>query len=1651
MSSTALESRETLAEALIERMRARSDPAEQPVIEAFLRLYYARVPLEELAEYRLPDLYGAAMSHFNLARRRARGQDRLRVYNPRFEEDGWESTHTVIELVVADRPFLVDSVRLLLTRHELGLHRMIRFVARVRRDADGVLGAVEPDSRDDGAGAADGGALESVLHAEIDRQPEPEDLARVRDGVLEVLADVGCAVDDWPLMRSALINAAQALDAVRDEDRRAELDELRAFVDWLDSEHFVFLGYRELVATAPAEVSAARGSVRQSLGIFRAPQRVGQPVAEPDWQVDDALLRLTKASLRATVHRPSYMDCVVLKRVDDAGRVVGAHVFYGLYTWEAYNRDPREIPILRQKVQAVLDWVGMAPDRHDAKRLINTLETFPREELFEIDRATLHRQATGILRLEERQRLALFLRAEAFGRYLTAMVFLPRERYTTSVRERIEAVLVEALGGMSAEFTIRLSESVLARIVFMIHRAAPGTGGEGSDSSPEVDVTRLEARLREVVRSWDDEFANALLEHCGEVRGNRLLKRYRRAFSAAYREDFLPRTAVRDIERLEGLDVGGIDMRLYRPLEAPEGLLRLTLFTWDRPLSLSSTLPLLENMGVQVIQERPYRVLPDRDRPPTIAATRPATSPADIAEREPADGSRTRGWIHDFSLQHGEVGELEADAVRTIFQATLTKAFAGQVDNDGFNRLTLAARLDWRQVVLLRAYAAYLRQGVLGFSQRYIEDALVGHSSIARRLVKLFELRFDPDRQAGSEQRQVRLSAALGEALDGVESIDADRILRGVFHVIQATLRTNFYAEGAAGGLAFKLEPARIPDLPAPRPAFEIFVYSPRYEGVHLRAGRVARGGLRWSDRLEDYRTEILGLMKAQVVKNAVIVPQGAKGGFVVKRSPQGADREARQAEAIACYRAFINALLALTDNLVEGQVVPPERVVRADGDDPYLVVAADKGTATFSDIANEVAEARGFWLGDAFASGGRTGYDHKRMGITARGAWVCVQRHFADAEIDLDRPFTVVGIGDMSGDVFGNGMLLSDRIRLIAAFDHRHIFIDPDPDPAASYAERKRLFALERSSWADYDPSLISPGGGVFRRDAKQIRLSAHIRERLDLRAESVSPARLASAILKAPVDLLWNGGIGTFVKASDERDADVGDRANDSVRVNGGELGARVVGEGGNLGLTQRGRIEFALAGGRINTDFIDNAAGVSCSDLEVNIKVVLDAVMADGQLTWRQRNELLLAMTDQVAELALAQNYWQALALSRMVESPARGLDEIGRFMRFLERQASLDRALWALPDDEALAARTAAGGALTRPEAAVLLAYGKNWLYQSLLQSTLPDGADYGELLDGYFPDPLHTRFAAYLDRHRLRRDIIATRLVNQVVNRMGPTFVYRVMEDAEATVEAVVYGFTAAWAVFDLQGLWRALARLDARVPWPVQRAMMDEVTGLAERVVMWLIRHGVASLGLSRLCERFTPGLKALARLRDSEPSLMPAREQADAWREAGVDIDLAERVSGLSALYVGLDIVDGAMRSGCDLGGVAQVYFALGTRLELGTLREACERLTGTDRWQVRAAQEMVDTLFDLQRELTVEALQLEARALPSSGSEYPGEPVDPGAGTPRAQERLAAWLRAKHGRIEGVDRLLGEFRASSNPDLAMLTVVVAALQRLR
>jgi len=1576
----------------------------------FLQAYYANVDAADLALREPAELAGAALSHLLFARRRRRSA-LVRVFNPTLREHGFISPHTVIEMVNDDMPFLVDSISMALTQRALTLHFLAHPIFAVTRDGAGDLVSLHERaeaSKDSKLRPDKKSRLESFQHIEVDRIVDPAALQSLASQIERSMRDVRVACADWSKMRGAAQQTAQELSSLSGKFDAGHLSETLALLAWMENRHFTFMGYREYRLQGRKGREALQPIESTGLGILRKghrkPSRVNRSLASDIRRQSRSrdLVLVTKANMESTVHRSGYLDYVGVKRFDAKGRLIGEKRFLGLWTSAAYSSNPKEIPVLRHKVAQVVEHFALAPDSHDGKALQHILESFPRDELFQAGVAELNRIVTGVFGLQERPRVRVLVRRDAFRRFYSCLVYVPREKYNTQVRQRIEKVIRDAFAAFSLESQIQVAESNLARI-HIVARTQP-------TDETRVDMDALEKRVAAAVRSWADGFKTALLSRFDEAYALQLFEKYALAFPAAYSEDFPGDAAALDVSFLEAAEKepGRLHLDIYRPEPRRKDKFFLKIFRIQDAIPISDLLPMLENMGLKVIAERPYGLDFPQGR---------------------------RAWIQDLELVMQSSASIQFDALEREIKSAFTAVWTGRMDSDSFNQLTLSAGIPWRVVIVMRAYCRYLLQTGLPFSQGYIAQVLVNNAAITRSLADLFVARFNPaNSESGRHSALARLDKRIREALEEVTRSDEDRILRALWNALSATVRTNAYQTGRDGlakeYLSFKIESQQLRELPLPKPLFEIFVFSTRMEGVHLRMGYVARGGIRWSDRREDFRTEVLGLMKAQQVKNTVIVPVGAKGGFVVKRLP--AEREAQQAEVIACYQTLIRGLLDVTDNIVDDKIVAAPHVVRHDKDDAYLVVAADKGTATFSDIANAISAEYGFWLGDAFASGGSAGYDHKKMAITARGAWECVKRHFREMGVDIqNQNFTVSGIGDMAGDVFGNGMLQSPHIQLVAAFNHLHIFIDPQPDPKRSFAERERLFKMPRSSWDDYSRNAISKGGGVFSRAAKSLTLSREAQTLLELPAV-VTPNEVIKAILKAHVDLFWNGGIGTYVKSTFESNTDVGDRSNDAVRIDARELNCKVIGEGGNLGVSQLGRIEFARRGGRLNTDFIDNSAGVNCSDVEVNLKILLNGAVRAKELTLAGRDRLLVRMTDEVAALVLRNNYLQGQAISTSEYQSKERLSESAYVIRALERSGDLNRSLEFLPTDEEIAERRKAGEGLTRPELAITLSYGKIWLYRALIHSDVPEDAYLSTELARYFPTPVQKRFAARLKKHRLRREIIATAITNSLINRMGPVFPVRAQDDTGADPAAIARAYSIAREVFAARYIWNQIEALDNRIPAAVQYTAMSQTTRLLSHMTYWLLENRREDLDIERGVLRYADKVGELFR---GLAGVLGVTEQArlkvqrSQLIEQHVPEDLAARIASLEALHCGLDLVEVAMAARLEVLFAARAYFDLGERIGLTWIKEQIEGLAAEGHWQAVARGTLRDNLYALQRKITGAALACKGR--------------DAGA-------RVDQWMARRSAPVDALKRVVVDLRTGAAPDFATLSVAIQAVRRL-
>ncbi|WP_019935335.1 NAD-glutamate dehydrogenase [Oceanimonas smirnovii] len=1575
-----------------------------PLVQQFVCKLYSGMTHDDLNHRNDSDLYGAAINLWNDFETRPDDKPHVQVYNPTLTRHGWQSPHTIVELVLRDAPFQVDSIRMALSRLGITAHLMLHQPMHLVRDKQGRLTEIlsSKDKRKQNR-------AETAFLIEIDRQPEKARRDQLRDELLSVVEEVALSVDDWQPMVNTLNEVIEALPAQVKQHDQQDVTETLSFLRWVANHNFTLMGYRRY------HISAIEGDYElvpdhdTSLGLMRNMQHSDglrlsslTPTAQKE-ALSKNILVLTKTNHKSRVHRPAYIDYIGVKRFDNKGNVIGEDRFIGLYASSIYNTSAMQIPLIGEKLTRIITASGLEAGSHAYKALLNILETYPRDELIQAHEDELLDIGMGVLAMQERDMTRLFVRRDLFGRFFSCMVYVTKDRYNTALREKTQRIFQRYFGSEEeVEFTTYFSEGVLARTHYLIRV---------QNNTMDINVNEIQSNLIEAARSWDDKLEQALSASFGEAEGNRLKSKYQQAFPRAYTEDVMPGTAVADIEQLEALsDDNRLGLLFYRAQEQAKdsNRVRLKLYHRAEPIHLSDVLPMLENLGLRVIGETPYEV----------------------------DCGDETFWILDFSMLHPR-GPLDLDASQQRFQDAFSDVWNNRLENDGFNRLVLATRLTGREVSVLRAYARYMRQTGVTFSQAYIEETLYRYPHLSCLLFTLFEQRFSPSFKR-SEKKLQALHQELVEELDKVANLDDDRIIRRYMEMIEATLRTNFYQPAANGNdkeyVSFKLAPESISDMPLPLPKFEIFVYSPRVEGVHLRWGKVARGGLRWSDRREDFRTEVLGLVKAQQVKNTVIVPVGAKGGFVCKQLPEG-DRAAFLQEGKDCYKLFIRGLLDVTDNIVNGEVTHPENVVRHDEDDYYLVVAADKGTATFSDIANGISAEYGHWLGDAFASGGSVGYDHKKMGITARGGWESVKRHFRELGINCqDTDFTCVGIGDMGGDVFGNGMLRSRHTRLVGAFNHLHIFIDPEPDAAASFDERQRLFNTPGTSWEDYNKELISEGGGIFSRAAKSVKLSPQMKKLLGTQKASLTPNEVIRHLLMAQVDLIWNGGIGTYIKSRNETDADVGDRANDAVRVNGEDLRARIVGEGGNLGCTQLGRIEYASKGGRINTDFTDNVGGVDCSDNEVNIKILLNKLVAEGELTKKHRDELLFDMTDKVTDIVLTNAYRQSQTISITQHRGAQALKEHQRFMHWLEREGSLDRGLEYLPNDEELAERMAASRGLTRPELAVLVAYGKMVLKDMLNIPEITNNDYIARLLPASMPEKLVARFGEALMQHPLRHEIIATRLANIMVNDMGCNFANRMLDETGAGIGDIAISFMIAREVFGMNQLLRDIEALDNKIPAQLQLQMFYQCRRMVRRATRWFLRNRNRNLSLEDTIGQYKPAFDTLSQHLYEvmvEQEVAEHKAEVAGLTKQGVPESLAARIVNMSSLFSALDLAQISNEHQQGIQVAAKVYFHLGAELELHWFLEQINQQAVGNHWQALARASFREDLDFQQRSLASVVLKT---------CKENGE----------CATMLDQWLDEHEQLLNRWRNLLADFKASGSHEFAQFSVALRELNLL-
>ncbi|MBX2807732.1 MAG: NAD-glutamate dehydrogenase [Cellvibrionaceae bacterium] len=1548
-------------------------------------------PLRDLGDKSLDMLTGMLEDAYQFIDNNKRKQAKIRIYNPDSDDDGWQSSHTIITIHCRNMPFLMDSIRLTLARHQVILHSVKSTPLMIYRDSKGTIDKILPS-----AGSYDLEGNEAFLYFEINRLTKVKDIHALTASIRNTLKEIKRVTQDYEPMQKTLRQLPEKMAFAKKRHGKADVAKVVQFVDWLMTNSFTFLGY----AYFEMEGQKKNRQLVKSLGLLKQEPGFISEALLHSHKSRGSLLSFGKSPLISTVHRPAYPDHIIFKDYDQQHKLVGEHHVLGLYTASVYRDSILNIPILREKVETLYSNISTNINSHNGRVIRQVLETYPRDELFQSHVDELTDTIVPISQINERPQVRLFMRKDWVGDFAYAMVYIPRDVFSTRLRSQLLKHLSEAVGAQASDFYTYYSESILAR-TYMIFRLNPKT-------PKQWDVIALEQQLQALSRSWSDRLQAALVADRGEEQGVDDYQRYQHSFSNGYQENFVAAQALADIAIVDTIDdEHPLAFNLCEPkTEAPQDL-RFQLFHKETPLILSDVIPVLERMNLKVIGEHPYRL---RTPQGTI-------------------------WLHDFQLQSEVLAASDFHAMKARFEAAFANIWHGNAENDAFNGLVLAAQIQWREVVVLRAYAAYMKQTLFPLSRRAIITALMHYPAITGELIALFHSYFHPQHQDNSASTRTQKIIA---SLDQVSNLNDDRVIRRYLDLMQATLRTNYYQQDNGGEkayISFKFSPRDIADIPEPRPLYEIFVYSPRVEGVHLRAAKVARGGLRWSDRLEDFRTEVLGLVKAQQVKNAVIVPSGAKGGFVAKQAGALQQREAFLKEGIACYQIFIRGLLDLTDNLVRGKIVPPKAVVRRDQDDPYLVVAADKGTATFSDIANAISLEYRHWLGDAFASGGSQGYDHKAMGITARGAWVSVQRHFKERGINVQQQeFTVIGIGDMAGDVFGNGMLMSEHICLTAAFNHLHIFIDPNPQAGKSFQERQRLFNTPGSSWGDYQRSLISKGGGVFSRQAKAIAISAEMKARFGITATKLTPTDLIVALLKAPVDLLWNGGIGTYIKAIDETHADIGDKTNDALRINGVDLRCRVLGEGGNLGVSQRGRIEYAMHGGACNTDFIDNAAGVDCSDHEVNIKILLNQGVATGKLSEKQRNHLLASMTNAVAEKVLRNNYHQTQSLSLSAQEALGRFGEYQRLMNTLEANGQLDRRLQCLPTDEQMLERLADKKSLTRPELSTLNCYVKVILKEALAVDDIADNPYCEHWLQRAFPAQLVRQFSQQIKQHILRKEIIATQLANDMVDTMGITFCHRLMASTGKSAAAVATAYMMAKAVFQFEQVKTQVEALDYEITAKDQLELLAMMVRRVRRGTRWFLRNSGEDVNLQTVIETYQAALTTV--IKETPSLLVDAEKQR--WEKAcrhfealGLSRVIAARVAMPSRLFSGLGVAHAALQGDFAIKHSVAMHHLLGDKLGLYWFADAVAGVDVDNHWQAMARESFIDDIDSALRRMSMALLRL-------VGKHY------------QLEEALQLWMQEHPAPVSRWRQLAHDLQTSSTPDFAMFSVAMRELNDL-
>ncbi len=1575
----------------------------------FIEIFYSQNLARDFFHYDVTELYNSAFVSFNFFKQKKAGEVKIQTYNPTLKSDGFESSYTFLNIVNDDMPFLVDSVVAYLDRNGVKIKNIMHPIYSVKRDDAGNLKALTD---------SDDSRSESVIQLHLEKIISKYDMELLEKNIKKILDHVSLVVKDW----QAMVNLAKVARSNIDNAKTENLQEIKDFISWIADDNFIMLGAQEFdIVKVKNNEYMLQPVANSGFGIFRStdesfrPQVINNSFGEVvDSVKNPYVIEILKSRYRSSIHRNTNAERIRIQKISEKGEVIGEYRFIGLFTSSAYHAPVNSIPLVRNKIAKVIADSGYKKGSHNYKDLVSILESYPHDELFQINPQDLLKNATGIVAICGRSQVRFFAREDKFKRFVSCLIFTPREKTNSDLREKIKNYLAEIYQGELADSFVQITDSNLIRFHVIIRT---------NNGIPQVDETKVESEIEKITRDWSDDLREAIRAKFSDEESTKFFAKYKNAFSISYMDRFDPKRAAIDITRIEDCLVSNsVLFNLYKSSDSfPDDVCELKIYSPKKKLELSSIMPILESFGFNVIQEHTYTV------------------------NIKTDGElKDAVWIHYFYLNLSKSGDKFLERTKLNFEKAISLVWDQTMQVGFLNRLLVAAGFNWKQVYLVRAYSKYLYQTGFKYDQEYVANVLVKYNKLTKLLVELFETKFDPFLKVSDLKRENAINIVLEkikEGLSEIKDINDDTVIRKFFGAIKATLRTNYYQTnkdtGFKGYLSFKFNCKEVPDLPLPLPYAEIFVYSNRVEAIHLRGGKVARGGLRWSDRQEDFRTEILGLMKAQMTKNAVIVPVGSKGGFVLKRDLTGMNRDEIQKEGIECYKTFLRGLLDITDNVINGKIQHPQNVVMYDDVDPYLVVAADKGTATFSDIANSVSAEYNFWLGDAFASGGSVGYDHKKMGITAKGGWISVMRHFREMGIDTQRQdFTCVGIGDLAGDVFGNGMLLSRHIKLLAAFNHIHIFLDPNPDTEKSFIERERMFNLPRSSWVDYDKSLISQGGGIFERSAKSIPLSAEIKAALDIAEDELAPNDLIKAILKAPVDLLWNGGIGTYVKAFDESNLEVGDRANDALRINGNELRCKVVGEGGNLGFTQRGRIEYALAGGRINTDAMDNSAGVDCSDHEVNIKIALTQALRANKINMDERNKILESMTDEVASLVLNDNLLQTQAISVASSQGISALGDQSKFLDDLEKSGLLNRKIEFLPSKQNIEKRLVDRIPLTRPELCVMLSYAKMNIYNHLLNSKLVEDKYFENELFSYFPKVMQKQFVEEIKSHQLRKEIIATQITNFVVNRVGITFVNQICQDSGFNVVDVVRSLIIACDSFRLREAWDEIEKLDGKIPANIQAQMFLSSTKLLERSVLWMLRNQTKG-ALTPIVTRFRKIADELSNVLSNvlaQASRESFERKIERYCLNNVDRKLASKIASFDPVASAFDIAEISAESNLSLEVIAKIYFAVGTRFSLKWLRTKVSNLSFDDYWHKLSSKTILEDLYSYQMRIAKRIVQY------SCSSSADGKFCE--------LDSVEKSIESMGFLVERFDNFITDLKAHPTPDMS---VFIVALNRLK